>query len=85
MTRPIDRIRDFIIAKCPEAEHLTPETDLIASRAIDSLQFVEFLCFLEEACGRKIDYETLNVDDVRTLRRIEDVFLTDQHATEAAS
>ena len=51
---------------------LEPDTDLIESRAIDSLQVVEFILFLEEKCARPILAEDLDPDTLRTLDAIYD-------------
>lgn len=71
------QVVDWIRAKHPELtveidEHL----DLIEARLIDSLQFLEFIYFLEDLSGRAIDLEQVSVDDFRTLARIRERFLT---------
>ena len=49
---------------------LEPDTDIIESRILDSLQVVEFILFLEEKTGRAILAEDLNPDTLRTLESI---------------
>ena len=49
---------------------LEPDTDIIESRILDSLQLVEFILFLEEKSGRAILAENLNPDTLRTLESI---------------
>ena len=49
---------------------LEPDTDIIESRILDSLQVVEFILFLEEQTGRAILAEDLNPDTLRTLASI---------------
>jgi acyl carrier protein len=75
MHHPIDEVRAFIVERNPTAESLKMDDDLIDSRAIDSLAFVDFIFFLEELGGRPIDPEELDVEDFRTLRVIEKRFL----------
>jgi acyl carrier protein len=50
---------------------LGPDTDLIESRILDSLQIVEFILFLEEESGRSILDENL---DPKTLRTPESIY-----------
>lgn len=49
---------------------LEPDTDIIESRILDSLQLVEFVLFLEETSGRAILAEDLDPDTLRTLASI---------------
>ncbi len=49
---------------------LEPDTDIIESRIIDSLQLVEFILFLEEQSGRAILAEDLDPDTLRTVDSI---------------
>ena len=55
---------------------VTPDTDLIENRLIDSLDFVEFLFFLEELTGTPIDLDDVDLDSFRTMRTIEARFLS---------
>jgi len=59
----------------PGDVRIEPDTDLIENRLIDSLDFAEFLFFLEEITGKEIDLETVDVNAFRTLRSIEARFL----------
>lgn len=49
-------------------------TDLIDNRIIDSLQFVEFLLFLEQLTGTEIYTSDFTLDRVRTLAKIEETY-----------
>jgi acyl carrier protein len=49
---------------------IAPDTDLIESRIIDSLQIVEFILFLEDQSGRAILDEDLDPNTLRTLDSI---------------
>jgi acyl carrier protein len=64
-------VREFILGRNPKLEQLTDDLDLIDSRAINSLAFVEFLFLLEELTGESIDPEELDLDDFRTLKTVE--------------
>ena len=56
------------------AVRLEPDTDLIESRILDSLQLVEFILFLEETSGRAILAEDLDPDTLRTLSSIHECY-----------
>ena len=49
---------------------LDPDADIIESRILESLQFVEFVLFLERQTGRQILAEELNPANLRTLNSI---------------
>ena len=53
---------------------LAPDTDIIESRILESLQVVEFILFLEEESGRSILAEELNFNTLRTLDSIYQSF-----------
>ena len=48
----------------------TPDTDLLESGILDSLQFVELLYQLERHFGLQLKIEDIDLDDLRTLARI---------------
>jgi len=50
--------------------HLDPDTDIIESRILESLQIVEFILFLEQLAGRRILAEELDPATLRTLNSI---------------
>lgn len=68
----IDRIMEWIVRKNPDIDFLeiTDETDLIEKRLIDSLQFVEFILFLEEITGEQVYTSEFKIDSIRTLQII---------------
>ncbi|MBC6447493.1 acyl carrier protein [Actinokineospora xionganensis] len=69
-------VRDFILQRNSTMDTLSDDLDLIDSRAINSLAFVEFIFLLEELTGESIDPEDLDLDDFRTLTAIEARFFT---------
>lgn len=71
MTDPMQAVRDFVLDRNPKLSQLDSELDLIDSRAINSLAFVEFIFLLEELTGESVDPEDLDLDDFRTLNAIE--------------
>jgi len=78
---PILAVRDFILQRNPKLSDLGGDLDLIDSRAINSLAFVEFIFLLEELTGEQIDPEELNLDDFRTLDAIEARFFKQKAAS----
>ncbi|MBP0455154.1 acyl carrier protein [Kitasatospora sp. RG8] len=64
-------VREFILGRNPELAELPEDLDLIDSRAINSLAFVEFIFLLEELTGEATDPEDLDLDDFRTLGALE--------------
>lgn len=73
-------MRDVIVAFIAENNRtelpFDETTDLIENRIVDSLQFVEFILFVEEVTGERVDPETLSVDDFRTIEAIERRFFS---------
>lgn len=77
MADGLQQVKNWILERHPEREDIAPDLDLIENRLIDSLSFVEFVFLLEQECGRSIQMETLEVDEIRTLAAIEKHFFTD--------
>ena len=69
MTAQIERIKAYIQEKNPDFD-LQMSSDIIENRLIDSLQFVEFVMFIEEVSGCKLDMENLDIEDFRSLDSI---------------
>ncbi len=81
----IGRIREWLSARRPDRGKIDPDLDLIETRLIDSLQFVEFLLLLEELTGSEIDVAEVTADSFRTLRIIEQGFFQTPPRTRASS
>jgi acyl carrier protein len=56
---------DKLNVKVPE-----PDTDLIESRLLDSLQIVELLVQIEQQFGLRLQLDRVDFDDLRSLTRI---------------
>ena len=80
MTEPMLAVRSFILSHSPDLEVLADDLDLIDSRAINSLAFVEFIFLLEELTGEPVDPEEIDLDDFRTLNAIEARFFEQKAA-----
>ncbi|GGW42069.1 hypothetical protein GCM10010503_17970 [Streptomyces lucensis JCM 4490] len=77
---PMQAVREFILGRNPRLGLLSDDLDLIDSRAINSLAFVEFIFLLEELTGEPIDPEDLDLDDFRTLNALEARFFKKEAA-----
>lgn len=73
----MEEVITWIRSKHPDLEvEIARDTDLIESRLIASVSFLEFVALLEELSGRPIDVGSMSVEDFRTLDRINEKFLT---------
>ncbi|MFD1659661.1 acyl carrier protein [Streptomyces caeni] len=71
----MDEIINWIRSKNPDLDgEIAGDTDLIESRLIASVSFLEFIDLLEELTGRQIDVSSLSVADFRTIDRINETF-----------
>lgn len=66
-----ERIVSWIMERNPDlTEPPSVDDDLIERHLISSLDFVDFLYFLEELTGTEIDVATVDVDDFRSVAAI---------------
>lgn len=68
-----DTVIDRLGALFVEHFHIaapSPDTDLLESGILDSLQFVELLLQLEQHFGLRIRIDDIELDNLRTLERI---------------
>lgn len=72
---PIGVIKTWILSKHEGRTDVAADEDLIESRLVDSLSFVEFVFLIEEIAGVQIDLDILDINDVRTLEAIEKRYL----------
>ncbi|MGW8453853.1 phosphopantetheine-binding protein [Streptomyces niveus] len=75
MDSALEPIADWLRERNPEAGDIPLDLDLVESRMVDSLGFMEFILLLEDLVGRELPLSELNVDHFRTLRAIQDNFL----------
>ena len=78
-----DIVADYLQAKYRQVQNLQPDEpgaalapdyDLIDSRVLDSLAFVEFILLVEEHSGREISIDTVSREDFRTVESIRKRF-----------
>ena len=65
----IERL-DALFVESFHIEVPSPDTDLLETGILDSLQFVELLLQLEQRFGFRIRIDDIDLDDLRTLARI---------------
>ena len=76
MSTALAPIISWIRIKRPAFVGQDLDLDLISNRVIDSLDFMELILLLEDITEQEIDMETLDVKTLRTLRGIQDNFLS---------
>ncbi|WP_346776460.1 4'-phosphopantetheinyl transferase superfamily protein [Streptomyces sp. HNM0574] len=72
----IDDVRKWILGRNPDRDSLSADENLIESRLVDSLSFVELVYAIEGAGGIEIDLDAIDLQDFRTLAAIEKAFFT---------
>ncbi|MFF9086033.1 phosphopantetheine-binding protein [Streptomyces sp. NPDC014991] len=70
----IDEVRAWILERHPERKTVESDENLIESRLVDSLSFVELVYAIESASGVEIDFEAIDIQDFQTLSAIEKAF-----------
>lgn len=68
----------------PPGVHITRDTELFASGAINSIKVLELIAFTERAIGREIADRFIRLDNFRSVERIACVFITEE-ADDAAA
>lgn len=76
---------DALFLECFHVEVPSPDTDLLETGVLDSLQFVELLLQLEQRFGFRVKVEDINLDDLRTLARIAQLVAGRNGAAEPAA
>ncbi|MFF5447218.1 phosphopantetheine-binding protein [Streptomyces sp. NPDC012888] len=66
----MDTVLAFLRKLNADVDTIAWDRDLIEARVLDSLAFVEFLLLIEELTGEPVDLATTDVDNFRTLNRI---------------
>ncbi|MFG2966203.1 MULTISPECIES: phosphopantetheine-binding protein [unclassified Streptomyces] len=74
VTGSIDEVRGWILKRHPERQTIDAEENLIQTRLVDSLTFVELVYVIENATGVEIDFDNIDIQDFQTLAAIEKAF-----------
>ena len=70
----IDHVRAWILGRHPERTELAGDVNLIDTRLVDSLSFVELVYTIEEASGTEIDFDSIDIEDFQSLDTIAKAF-----------
>jgi acyl carrier protein len=70
----IEKVRDWILGRHADRTELAPDVNIIESRLVDSLSFVELVYAIEDASGAEIDFDAIDIADFQTLATIEKAF-----------
>lgn len=73
-TRVLTQLQNWIERVRPDIGRIAAETDLIEERVIDSLQFMNFIAYVEELRGASIQADDIDMDHFRTLSVIVNKF-----------
>jgi acyl carrier protein len=77
----VDLIRKWLLERNTGLGDIDLDLDLIESRALSSLAFVNFVLYLEEITGKEIDIAAQPATAFRTLRSIRDNFVAAARST----
>ncbi len=66
----IEQVKEWLLGRRPEVQEIDLDTDLIETRVLSSLDFLEFVYFLEELTGKELGAALQDVSSFRTLRAI---------------
>jgi len=70
----IAKLRDWVLSTKQQTIEIGLETDLIKEGALDSLEMVNFLLFIEEIRGQEIPEALIQPEFFTSLRVIHDTF-----------
>ena len=80
----LERLRELFAAQF-HVEVDDDDADLLASGVLDSLRLVELLLHIEEEFEVTVPLETVELDDLRTLRRLADLIAARRDETHHGS
>ena len=71
-TEPIQVVKEWLLARHKGLSDIEMDLDLIENRILSSLEFMNFVFFLEELVERDLDVEAGSTKAFRTLRNINE-------------
>lgn len=72
----IGQIERWLLTFHPEREVIPPDMDLLSSRILDSLKFLELVERLTELTGEELDLEEVTADSFQSLDTIRRRYLS---------
>jgi acyl carrier protein len=82
VTAMLDWLNDEV---APEGVVVCSETQLFATRLLDSLRVLELIAFTEQEIGAPIPDSQIRMDNFQTVSRIASVFVRDREDENAAA
>ncbi|MEU5693155.1 phosphopantetheine-binding protein [Actinosynnema sp. NPDC020468] len=73
-TPGVAKVQDWILGRHPDRTSIGRDEDLIESRLVDSLSFVELVYVIEDASGVEIDFDAIDLADFQTIAAIDRAF-----------
>ncbi|MEE1781523.1 acyl carrier protein, partial [Streptomyces sp. SP17BM10] len=70
----IDKVRDWILGRHPGRTELAPDVNIIESRLVDSLAFVDLVYTIEDAARLEIVVVPKDKEDFQSLATIQKAF-----------
>lgn len=72
----IEELKQWLLRERPDVKEIDLDTDLIDSRILDSVTFINFVYFMEEFSGKRIPLASgAAASSFRTLRLIQENIL----------
>ncbi|MGC5362321.1 4'-phosphopantetheinyl transferase superfamily protein [Streptomyces sp. DT24] len=72
----IEKVRDWILGRHADRTELAMDVNIIESRLVDSLSFVELVYTIEDASGTEIDFDAIDIEDFQSLATIQKAFFS---------
>ncbi|MCY4045314.1 MAG: hypothetical protein OXE99_09560, partial [Cellvibrionales bacterium] len=69
-----NQIKEWLLNKNTSIESIDDDQDILESRVLDSLQFVNFLMFIESIRGNRIEQEDIVPENFKTVNVILSCF-----------
>ena len=82
MTKMLRWLNDEV---APNGTVISGETQLFATRLLDSLRVLELIAFTEQEIGAAIPDSQIRMDNFQTVSRIASVFVSDQEERDAVA
>jgi acyl carrier protein len=73
-TQVLSNLQSWIGRLRPDLGTVSPGTDIIEERVIDSLQFMNFISYVEELRGASIKADEIEMNHFRTLSSVVEKF-----------
>ena len=79
-TSGVEKVRDWILGRHAERQEIGAEENLIETRLVDSLSFIELVYVIEAASGAEIDFDTIDLGDFQSIAAIDKAFFAQERA-----